>query len=190
MSKSLNNLYTLDDLAQLSYHPLSLRWFFLGSSYRKQINFTWDALAASQTTLVRFLEKTAELPEPDGSPLPAALVAFEDAIADDLNTAKALAVMLETASLRDRPAEVCATLRQIDRVLGLDLGQSRKTLGEINLLRKKLAGDETKATELMLQRQEMRKQKKYAEADRLRDQVLALGFVIEDAPQGPRLKPK
>jgi cysteinyl-tRNA synthetase len=190
MSKSLNNLYTLDDLAQRGFHPLSLRWFFLGSTYRKQINFTWDALAASQTTLVRFLEKVAALPEPDGSPLPEALAAFEDAIADDLNTAKALALALETASQKDQPAASAATLEKFDKILGLDLAQSKKKLAEINGLRTKAAGDEQKAAELMMKRQEMRKQKKFKEADALRDEVLALGFVIEDTPQGPRLKPK
>jgi len=190
MSKSLNNLFTLDDLAERGFHPLSLRWFFLGSSYRKQINFTWDALNGAQTTLARFLEKVAELPEPSGSPFPDAITAFEAALSDDLNTAKALAALLETASVKDDAGSVRPTIMAMDRILGLNLAQARTTLDEINLLRKKSAGDETKATELMLRRQEMRKQKNYVEADRLRDEVLALGFVIEDTPQGPRLKPK
>jgi len=190
MSKSLNNLFTLDDLAARGFHPLALRWFFLGSSYRKPINFTWDALAGSQTAMVRFLEKVAELPEPSGPPLPEATTAFEDAISDDLNTAKALAVLLETVSVKDQPASVQLTIRNMDRILGLKLAQARTTLNEIGALRKRPAGDETKATELMLRRQDMRKQKKYAEADHLRDEVLAMGFIIEDTAQGPRLKPK
>lgn len=190
MSKSLNNLFTLDDLAARGFHPLSLRWFFLGSSYRKQINFTWDALAGSQTAMVRFLEKVADLPESASPPLPDAVAGFEDALGDDLNTAKGLAILLETVSVKDRPQAARSTILTMDRILGLNLAQARTTLDELNALRKRPAGDEQKATELMLQRQEMRKQKKYAEADRLRDQVLALGYLIEDTPQGPRLKPK
>jgi cysteinyl-tRNA synthetase len=140
--------------------------------------------------MVRFLEKVVELPEPFGPPLPDAIAAFEDAMSDDLNTAKALAVLLETTSVKDQPASVQPTIRIMDRILGLDLARSRKTLEELSALRKRSAGDERQAAELMLRRQEMRKQKNYAEADRLRDQVLAMGYVIEDTPQGPRLKPK
>lgn len=188
MSKSLNNLFTLDDLAQRGFHPLSLRWFFLGSSYRKQINFTWEALAGAQTTLVRLLEKTAELPAPSPDILPASIRAFEEAMADDLNTAKALAIVLETAEQAAPAART--TLEKMDSVLGLNLSAIKQTLIEINDLRKNNAGDEQKAVELMKRRQELRLQKKFKEADALRDQVLALGFVIEDTPQGPRLKPK
>ncbi len=190
MSKSLNNLYTLDDLASRGFHPLSLRWFFLGSSYRKQVNFTWDALAGAQTTLIRLLERIVELPESSATPKAEALAVFEEALADDLNTAKALAIALETASNRDQSASARPTIEKFDKILGLDLAQSKKKLAEINGLRTKAAGDEQKAAELMLRRQEMRKQKKFKEADALRDQVLALGFVIEDTAQGPRLKPK
>jgi cysteinyl-tRNA synthetase len=190
MSKSLNNLYTLDDLVQRGIHPLALRWFFLGSSYRKQVNFTWDAVAGAQTTLVRLLEKIAELPVALGGGILDAVTGFEDALGDDLNTAKALAIMLEVAGLKNDSAAAAATLATMDRILGLNLERARATLDEINALRNKSAGDEQKATELMLRRQELRRQKKYAEADALRDQVLALGFVIEDTAQGPRLKPK
>jgi cysteinyl-tRNA synthetase len=190
MSKSLGNLFTLDDLAARGFHPLALRWFFLGSTYRKQMNFTWDALAGCQTTLTRFLERIVELPVSSAPPIAERITAFEEAVADDLNTAKALAIALETASNRDQSASARPTLEKLDSILGLNLAQSKKTLAEINGLRIKAAGDEQQATELMLRRQEMRKQKKFKEADALRDQVLALGFVIEDTAQGPRLKPK
>jgi cysteinyl-tRNA synthetase len=190
MSKSLNNLYTLDDLVQRGIHPLALRWFFLGSSYRKQVNFTWDAVTGAQTTLLRLLEKIAELPAASGGGIPDAVAAFEDALGDDLNTAKALAIMLEVAAFKNDPAAAAATIATVDRILGLNLERARATLDEIKALRNKSAGDEQKAAELMLRRQEMRKQKNYAEADRLRDEILAMGFIIEDTAQGPRLKPR
>jgi cysteinyl-tRNA synthetase len=140
--------------------------------------------------MVRFLEKVAELPESASPPLPDAIAGFEDALGDDLNTAKGLAILLETVSVKDRPQAARSTILTMDRILGLNLAQARTTLDELSALRKRPVGDEQKATELMLRRQQMRKEKNYAEADRLRDQVLDLGYVIEDTPQGPRLKPK
>jgi len=189
MSKSLGNLYTIDDMMQRGFHPLSARYFFLGSSYRKPANFTWEALGSSQTTLVRLWQKCADLgtvspARPSRQPIPG----FDEAIADDLNTAKALAVLLET--LNSRSGDVIAQLETMEQVLGLDLKHAAQRLDELHKLQVKSSENEKKAQVLVEKRTQLRKEKKYAEADALRAQIDSLGFVVEDTPSGPRLKPK
>ncbi len=189
MSKSLGNLYTVDDLIQRGFHPLSARYFFLGGSYRKPSNFTWEALGSAQTTLVRLWQKCAGLGMPTAArssrePTPG----FDEAIADDLNTAKALAVLLET--FNSRSGNVLAQVETMDQVLGLDLKHSARRIDELHKLQVKSLENENKAQELAQRRTQLRKQRKYAEADAVRGEIDGLGFVVEDTPSGPRLRPK
>ncbi len=190
MSKSLGNLYTLDDLTQRGFHPLSLRYFFLGSSYRKPANFTWEALVSAQKTLVRLWEKTKELPEPSGELLKPQITLFEQAMADDLNTAKALAGMLEVADSKEATNQIAKTLFTMDQVMGLDLTNAQARLDELRSIQIKSKENEEKAIGLATQREALRKGKKFAEADVLRAEILKLGFTVEDTPEGPRIKPK
>jgi cysteinyl-tRNA synthetase len=190
MSKSLGNLYTLDDLVSYGFTPLALRYFCLGSSYRKATNFTWEALAAAQTALSRLWEKTAGLPSGNGKAIQEYMEPFEEALADDLNTARALAVTLEAANSRDPDPDLRATISAMDRVLGLDLTSAEKRLEEVKRIQTSSSENERKALSLARQRDALRKEKKYQDADGLRSEILALGFIIEDTPQGPRLKPR
>ena len=190
MSKSLGNLYTLDDVVAQGIAPLSLRYFMLGSSYRKALNFTWEAVRGAQISLQRLWTKCASLPEPANVPLPEPLYAFEEAVGADLNMPKALAVVWETADSPAEPERLAATLYTMDRIMGLDLAHSSARLEELRALQLSANANEDKALELARQRQEMRKAKDYARADALRAEIEALGFAVEDTPQGPRLVPK
>ena len=190
MSKSLGNLYTLDDVVAQGIAPLSLRYFMLGSSYRKALNFTWEAVRGAQISLQRLWTKCASLPEPANVPLPEPLYAFEEAVGADLNMPKALAVVWETAASPAEPERLAATLYTMDRIMGLDLAHSSARLEELRALQLSANANEDKALELARQRQEMRKAKDYARADALRAEIEALGFAVEDTPQGPRLVPK
>ncbi len=191
MSKSLNNLYTIENLVERGFSPLALRYFYLGSSYRKTMNFTWEALTAAQNALVRLWQKCADFPEtPDGPPLEEKMAAFEEAIGDDMNTSKALAVLWETVKTGKPANQVAATLAEMDRILGLDLRKAGKRLEELRGIQTQSLKHGQHARELAQKRAELRQQKQFAEADALRDEIASLGFIVEDASQGFTLKPK
>ncbi len=195
MSKSLGNLYTPDDVRNRGYSPIALRYLFLGSSYRKPINFTWEALTSAQTALARLWTKVAELPPPSGEPLRTEMQAFEEAIGSDLNTAKALAILFKVANSRKPAGEVATTVMAMDSILGLDLAHSAGRLEQLSVFaaassNSAPSGDLETVRSLMEQRESLRQQRNFAEADALRDKIVALGYVIEDTPDGPHLKQK
>ncbi|MFC1601542.1 cysteine--tRNA ligase [Candidatus Sumerlaeota bacterium] len=189
MSKSLGNLYTLEDLAERGVAPLALRYFFLGSSYRKPMNFTWEALGAAQTGMLRLWQACDGLPAPAGEPLAGPLEEFEQALGDDLNTSQSLAVLWGLLDADECPARKARTIIELDRVLGLGLSNARTLLNDYNRLTGATKDAELKARELANRRQELRQAKKFAEADQLRDEITALGFAVEDTPEGPVVRP-
>ena len=134
MSKSLGNLFTLEDVVARGFAPLALRYLFLSGLYRKEMNFTWAALAAAQAGLTRLWQRTAELPPPAGEPLGPALDAFEAPIGSDVSTTRALAALWDAVRADAPPAQVAATVREMDRVFGLDLDRAAERLRELDAL--------------------------------------------------------
>src|SRR3989338_3138882 len=129
MSKSLGNLYTLDDIEKRGFSPMALRYLYLGTHCRQKINFSWQSLEAAENAYHKLIRQLASIsipvPEvgPQGSPevrpLNSLKSEFESAIADDLNTPKALAVLWRVADL---PAPASASpAYEFDKVLGLSL---------------------------------------------------------------------
>ena len=192
MSKSLGNTYTLATLAERGYAPLSFRYLCLTAHYRGPLNFTWTALAAADAGWRRLRGLVAALPldgEPPGraeagtvrSPnLEDLRRQFWSALASDLHSPEALAVAWEAARGRDEPAARRALLAEFDRVLGLDL------LGEHRLDAEDAFPSEIAA--LLAERQARRQQRDWAGADAIRAALQRHGYVIEDTPQGTRLK--
>jgi cysteinyl-tRNA synthetase len=183
MSKSLNNVYTLDDLAGKGYEPLAFRYFCLGAHYRTKLNFTWDALAGAQAGLRGLrtqVQRALAASGQDGASERAQKLraAFQEAINDDLNTPKALAVVWEAAKsdlgpcLRDLVAD-------FDRVLAVDLltGQVKdEQVDESDL--------PAEVTALLNERVEARKAKDWAKSDSLRDKLREMGYAVKDVKDG------
>ena len=200
MSKSLGNFYTLRDLQAKGWSGREIRWVLVGAHYRKKLNFTFDALAQARETLNRFSAffsrmKTVNAAG-DGSEIKtqieSSLEKFGNAMADDLNTAEALAQLFDLSREANRLAAsgtlsadgakaVLEAFRQFDRILGcLDVDKEPEA-EEIP----------AEITALAEERAAARKAKNFAESDRLRDEIAAKGYVIEDAPGGVwRLKKK
>ena len=106
---------------------------------------------------------------------------FWEACADDLNTPRALAALWGV--LRDQEVSASdkyATLLSMDRILGLGVGEMREVEVELD--------EETQA--LVCGREEARKRKDFAEADRIRDELLAKGIILEDTPEGTKVRLK
>jgi cysteinyl-tRNA synthetase len=191
MSKSLGNFYTLRDLLRQGHKAKAIRYSLLSSHYRQAQNFTMDGLAAAEAAVQRLQDFMANLPTAEGPGAPVeglirkAVQQFEEGMDDDLNMSLGLAAIFEF--LRDvnrlladgrlsraNAQAVMATMRRFDRVLGL--------------LDEEETAVDAAVERLAQEREQARKRRDFATADRLRAQIAAQGYVIEDTPRGPRLK--
>ncbi len=189
MSKSKGNLYVLEDVVGRDYSPMDLRFLFLLSHYRSQMNFTWatlDQARANWTALKNFRERLTEYAGSGGESLNPSgfLEKFTAALDDDLNTPEAVTLLLDLANrgnaLMDREAlagrdDVLAALDEAASLLGL-LWEEKKELPPAVL-------------ELARARDAARSAKDFAEADRLREAIENAGFLVEDTPRGTKLRP-
>ena len=185
MSKSLGNTYTIDNLIERGYSPLAFRYFCLNAHYRKKLNFTFEGMDAAQTAYNRLLEilykhKTAtENTEPQK--LDGHIKEFRSAVEDDLNLPLALGVLWTMT--KEKPSnDIYKTALLFDEVLGLDL-KATKAPEKAN---DEPVPDEVKA--LAEKRLAARKNKNWAESDRLREQIAALGYSVTDGKDGFTLK--
>lgn len=186
ISKSLGNTIYLRNIEERGFNPLAYRYLLLTAHYRSPLNFTWTALEGAQTALMR-LYKTffEELPK-SGAASDAFVQKFAEAIGSDLDTPKAIALVWEM--LKDAaytPAQKHGNLLFADRVLGLGLIRT-KGMQPARSLRVTAVEDLPVAIkEKVSLREAARKEKNFAESDRLRDEIKAAGFEIEDTPEGP-----
>jgi len=178
MSKSLGNVFTVRDLETKGFDPLALRFFFLGASYRQKQNFTWEALQAAQNGLskLRHIVRGWPVGATPASPLRDEFLA---ALEDDLNTPKALAVVWKLVDADILDGQKAETLKWMDQVFGLGLGE---VIGKRILI-----PDEIKA--LVKGREEARTSKDWVASDRLRDEIAGRGWVVEDTKQGTNVYP-
>ncbi|MEI7832245.1 MAG: cysteine--tRNA ligase [bacterium] len=189
MSKSLGNLYTVDDVRQRGFSPLALRYLYLGSGYRNAQNFTWEALDGAQRALMNVWGLCAMLPAPNGEPISEYLDAFDQAIADDLNTSQALAVLLQMLH-SEYPSETQAmTVAWMDRILGLDLASARLHINNTWRYQGLTPEIEHQARLLLEQRQQARQAKDFALADRLRSEIGQIGYKVEDRDNSSTIAP-
>ncbi len=173
MSKSLNNFYTLSDLEKRGFEPLSLRYLFLQTHYRQEMNFTWEALEAAQNALNKLRKEVVSLGEPkigcselEGK--------FLSAVNDDLNMPQALSVLWETVNSDNPSSAKSESVLKFDEVLGLSLSDSNEILKSQE---KELPEEVRKMLE---EREVLRYQKKYEEADKIREKILKMGYKVED----------
>jgi cysteinyl-tRNA synthetase len=198
MSKSLGNFYTLRDLLAKGYTGRQVRFLLLSTHYRTPLNFTWQSLQASIASLQRiddFVERLSTIEEERESfnqvtPLvEEAHGRFISAMREDLNISPALAALFDLIrgvnALIDQKQvgtkdmqEVTTFLQDIDRILGvIFFGKIKKEI-PVELLA------------LLQKREVARTEKNWALADECRDLLSERGFLVEDTPQGARLKEK
>jgi cysteinyl-tRNA synthetase len=193
MSKSMKNEYTLDDLEVRGVSPMDFRYHCLTLHYRTPMNFTWAAQEASAKGLMRLREalagkRVASGKSGDGREAQEYRRRFREAIEDDLNTPRALSVVYEAAR-SGLPGEVLRTLaEEWDEVLGVGLLAecSGKTVPK-ELLPEEIAPGEI--VDLALLRDRCRRERKFAEADALREKIREAGYEVIDRKDEPgRLK--
>ena len=181
MSKSLNNVYLLKDIIEKGYDPLTYRLFTYSSSYRTKLNFTWEGIEASQKALEKLragyqkhLEGNEDISDEEIAKYEEA---FRKAINDDLNMPLAMSVVWDVVKNPKKSKKIAKLLNKFDTVLALSLDKKSETQEEIPEEVIKLAEERLKA----------RQEKNWAESDRLRDEILALGYSIKDSKDGYEL---
>ena len=196
MSKSLNNFFTVRDIAA-EFDLEAVRMFMLSVQYRNPVNFSRELILQAQTALERLRTAQERLAEaavaPGGTEEDAAFLAqveelktrFCDAMDDDLNTADALGALFEFARASNTFVSVPRGQAALDRARTV----YQELTGVLGLLVHK-AEDEFPAEALALleERQAARKAKDFSRADQIRDALKEKGFVVEDTANGPKLK--
>ena len=182
MSKSLNNLYTIDELEDKGYEPLVYRMFNFSSSYRAQINFTFEAMDSAKISLDRlregYLKHANGTEEVSDEEIEALEEQFHKAINDDLNMPVAMSVVWNIIKNPIKSKKFQELLLKFDTVLGFDLkNYTGKLLSDIP--------EEDK--ELVELRNTARKNKDWKESDRIRDILLSKGYIVKDTPDGTQI---
>jgi cysteinyl-tRNA synthetase len=197
MSKSKGNFFTLRDLLKRGLDPKAIRYLLVSVHYKKQLNFTEEAVQHSAGALERLQNfrrrlGTERFAEGSNDELASALASLEkefwDALSTDLNTSAALGA-LHSAVTAANTALDGGNMGRTDRD-ALEAFLSRAN-GVFNVL--DLGGEaelDAEVAALIQQREEARKAKDFALADRLRGDIAAKGYVIEDTKDGTRWKRK
>jgi cysteinyl-tRNA synthetase len=193
MAKRFGNYYTLRDLLKKGCDPMAIRYLLISTHYRQQFNFTFDGLEAAKSAIERLSNVMRRLEDADGEGSGEKVTklihnvetCFGGAMDDDLNVSVALASLFDfirdinnlldaNKVSKQEAAQVFSLLAGFDRVLGV--------VGEI----KKEQVLPKEAEELIVKREEARKVKDWKTADALRQQLKAMGVIVEDTPQGVR----
>lgn len=178
MSKSLNNVYTLEDLKQKGFDPLVFRIFNYTSHYRNKLNFTWEALESAKTSLYRLKDAYAKQLEGTEDVKDEILQEyknrFNEAINDDLNMPLAMSIVWEVAKNNIKSKKFADLLLDFDTVLGLKIDE-------------KIEINEELPEEIMAiinERKIARENKNWGESDRLRDLLSEKGYNVKDTKDG------
>ena len=187
MSKSLGNFFTLRDLLNKGYSWRAIRYTLLSVHYREQLNISEESLEAARNAveriydfLLRLKESNSEKPNENVEVLIKNLLEnFEKEMDNDLNISAALAVIFNFIKeinklelTKEEASEVKKAILKLDNVLGLKLEE---------LIQEKLPKE---IEELIKKREELRKNKQYQEADKIRDELKKKGILLEDTKEG------
>ncbi len=200
MSKSLGNFYTIRDLIDKGFSPESIRYTLISTHYRQKLNFTLEKLKNSQKSInkikevkrrVGLIEKNKATGENFENISSKMIVKFTDCLKNDLNISGALGEIFiwinkifkelddENISSKGR-TNIIDALNLVDNILGiLDVDSSLSD-----------SGDAEKISNLLNERKKARDQKDWALADKIREEIDNLGYVVEDTDQGPIIKRK
>lgn len=178
MSKSLGNVYTLNDLKAKGIDALSYRYFTYSSHYRNKLNFTWEAIKSAKNSLNKLRDMIA-LHKDVNKKIDKNIISkyeeqFLDAINDDMNMPVAISIVWEIAKEKEKSNDFYELIKKFDSVLSLDLDKNDKE--DINI------PEDIKL--ILNERKDARKNKNFAKSDELRDKLKELGFIVKDTKDG------
>ncbi len=195
MSKSKGEFLTVSLLEEKGYDPLAYRYFCMQSHYRKSLVFSWENLDNAVVAYEKLIARVAALKEEgqvDETAFAAMKEKFVKALDNDLNTSLAVTAVYDALKFQTNDATKLAVIDDFDRVLGLDLtkkaaakrAENAKTAAA-NVGGITIQGEgDPQVDALVLQRAEAKKAMNFAEADRIRDELKAMGVEVTDVPGG------
>ena len=191
MSKSKGGFITLQSLIEEGYEALDFRYFLLGGHYRSQLVFSPESLNGARSARKSLMRRIAGLKRETGDRLPAPdtlgkaarsrLEAFDEALADDMNTPRALAELWQL--LKDEslpPAEKLSAALDMDSILAVGMDEAGSGSEGV--------GNDAELQDLLDRRQAARNAKDWASADSIRDELAGRGWKVVDAADGARLE--
>ena len=178
MSKSLGNVYLLKDIVEKGYDPLVYKYFCYTAHYRNKLNFTWEAIDASNKSLMKLRESYRKHLDGEEN-IEDDIVSdyknrFLKAINDDLNMPLAMGVVWEVAKNEKKSKKFAELLLDFDRVLGLKIDKKDDIPEEV--------------LKLLEERNTARKEKDWKKSDELRDKIQEYGYRIEDTKDGTNIE--
>lgn len=195
MAKSFGNFFTLRQILERGYPAVAVRYLLMSTHYRQQLNFTFDGLEAAKAAIERLHDFVGNLGAVSGGKLNPVvdelinrvLADFETALDSDLNMSAALGAVFDFVRDINRlihekhmsevdAKKVVSTMARFDTVLAV--------------LQREDAALDAEIEEMIDRRNQARKNKNFAESDRVRDELLAKGIVLEDTPLGTKWKRK
>jgi cysteinyl-tRNA synthetase len=204
MSKSLGNFFTLRDLFAKGQKPSTIRYLLLSVPYRRQLNFTADSVTQAQNSVERLRNFVARLKNERFSAgsnpkmeerTKQALADFDAGLADDLNTAVALASIFDLVRdvntamdrgefLQQDAAPMVAAMEKFDAILAVLADDDEEKLGELGFSRdpSRLTAEQIEA--LIAERNAAKKRRDFKRSDEIRQQLTNSGIIVEDTRDG------
>jgi cysteinyl-tRNA synthetase len=201
MSKSLGNVYNLEDIEARGFRASALRFLYLGTHYRKQLRFSWGAMAQAEEALKRLTDFLARLRQvPDGAAAPStaprlaeARKTFGEHIASDHNTAAALGVMFDLVRALNSTKHAGELHSDDAQLIQRAFDDFDRVLGVLSLRGEEDERPPVPVEEierLIAARRAARGARNFAEADRIRKDLESRGILLEDTAGGTRWKRK
>ncbi|HKE86478.1 MAG TPA: cysteine--tRNA ligase [Vicinamibacterales bacterium] len=202
MSKSLGNVHTVPEVIAKGFRPSALRYLLLSSHYRKQLNFTWAGMDQAEESLRRIVDFLARLDNVRGDATHADVEAsvakarqsFRKALESDLNTAAGLAAVFDLVSEGHTAIDAKQVSAADAALIRSAIDEFDRVLGVVSLRRAEdaaLPDDLIQEIEHLVDERKAAKQRRdFATADRIRQQLLDRGILLEDSATGTRWKRK
>ena len=177
MSKSLGNVYLLDDIIKRGLDPLVYRFYNFSCHYRMKLNFTWEGMESAAVSLTRLRDGYQKHLEGNEEVLDEVISdlenRFHQAINDDLNMPLAISVVWEAVKLPQKSKKVAELLKKFDSVLGIKIDKEK----EQEQIPQEIL-------DLVEQRKKAREEKNWTESDRIRDLISEKGYTVKDTKNG------